>query len=81
MKEVSTHEAKTHLSALLREVAQGRQVRILRGEVPVARLVPVDDSTRPTRPRAGTITSERISYAEGAFAALDDLEMQQWGLA
>ena len=40
MKEVGTFEAKTHLSALLDEVARGAEVVITRRGVAVARLVP-----------------------------------------
>lgn len=39
--EVSVHEAKTHLSRLLRRVAAGEEVVIARAGTPVARLVPV----------------------------------------
>lgn len=42
MKEVSVHEAKTHLSRLLRRVASGEQVVISRSGKPVARLVALD---------------------------------------
>jgi prevent-host-death family protein len=40
--EVGVHEAKTHLSQLLRRVAAGEEVLILRGGRPAARLVPVE---------------------------------------
>ncbi|MGB7730794.1 MAG: type II toxin-antitoxin system Phd/YefM family antitoxin [Candidatus Acidiferrum sp.] len=40
-KEVNTHEAKTHLSKLLRRVAAGEEISIANRGVPVARLVPV----------------------------------------
>lgn len=36
MRSVTIQEAKTHLSRLLREVEDGRQVEIRRGNVPVA---------------------------------------------
>jgi prevent-host-death family protein len=39
MKSVGIHEAKTHLSRLLREVAAGEEIEIRRGSVPVARIV------------------------------------------
>lgn len=39
-KVVGSFEAKTHLSALLDEVAQGAEVLICKRGVPVARLVP-----------------------------------------
>ncbi len=35
------HQAKTHLSQLLRRVAAGEEIIILRGREPVARLVPL----------------------------------------
>ena len=41
MKQVNTHQAKTHLSRLLRIVASGEEVTISNRGVPVARLVPV----------------------------------------
>jgi len=37
---VGIHQAKTHLSELLRRVATGEEILIMRGRVPVARLVP-----------------------------------------
>ena len=43
MKEVGVHEAKTHLSRLLRRVAAGEVIVICRGGRPVARLVPCGD--------------------------------------
>lgn len=38
---VGVHEAKTHLSALLRRVAAGEEIEIRVGGEPVARLVPI----------------------------------------
>ncbi len=42
MEEVSVHEAKTHLSRLLRRVALGEEIVICRGKERVARLVPAN---------------------------------------
>ena len=42
MTEVGVHEAKTHLSRLLRCVAAGEEIVITSGGRPAARLVPVD---------------------------------------
>jgi prevent-host-death family protein len=47
MKEVNTHEAKTHLSRLLRRVAAGEEITIANRGVPVARLVPVPPKKAP----------------------------------
>ena len=46
MFEVNTHEAKTHLSRLLRRVAAGEEVIISRSGKPVARLVPYKESAQ-----------------------------------
>jgi prevent-host-death family protein len=40
MTNVGIHQAKTHLSELLRRVATGEEILIVRGSQPVARLVP-----------------------------------------
>jgi len=40
-KSYNVHEAKTHLSRLLDQVAAGDEVLIAKAGVPVARLVPV----------------------------------------
>lgn len=42
MTKVGIHEAKTHLSRLLRRVASGEEIVIAKGGKPVARLVPVE---------------------------------------
>jgi prevent-host-death family protein len=41
MSAVTVHEAKTHLSRLIRRVETGEEITICRGDEPVARLVPV----------------------------------------
>jgi prevent-host-death family protein len=42
MSEVGVHQAKTHLSRLLKRVAMGEEIVITSSGEPVARLVPVD---------------------------------------
>ena len=44
---VNVHQAKTHLSRLLEEVAAGAEVVIAKAGKPVARLVPIVPVTRP----------------------------------
>jgi len=44
MTEVGVHEAKTHLSRLLRQVMAGSEVVITRAGTPIARLVPIDSA-------------------------------------
>ena len=40
MRKVNIHEAKTHLSRLLQQVAAGEEITIASRGVPVARLIP-----------------------------------------
>ena len=80
MKSVTTHEAKTRLSALLKEVEGGEEIQILRGQHAVARLVPVSAKRRPGRPRTGTITSTAVTAAPDAFDPMDLAAMERWGL-
>jgi len=46
---VNVHEAKTHLSRLLDDVAAGAEVVIAKAGKPVARLVPVEAAPRPKK--------------------------------
>lgn len=46
MKTITVHEAKTHLSRILREVEAGRTIIVARGSTPIARLVPYREDTR-----------------------------------
>ena len=43
---VNVHEAKTHLSRLLHRVAAGEEITIANAGKPVARLVPIEFSTK-----------------------------------
>ena len=80
MIQATIHQAKTHLSRLLKEVQRGETVIILRGETPVARLVPVEEAPRELRPRIGEVTAAGVSWAEDAFRPLTDDELKEWGI-
>ncbi len=56
MDTIGTFEAKTHFSSLLDRVARGETLTITRRGIPVARLTPVEDTTRERARRA----AERI---------------------
>lgn len=64
MKTVNIHEAKTHLSRLLEEVARGNEVTIAKAGKPVARLVPIAPDT-PTR---------KPGYLRGRIVISDDFD-------
>ncbi|MBI5510187.1 MAG: type II toxin-antitoxin system Phd/YefM family antitoxin [Deltaproteobacteria bacterium] len=46
MHRVNIHQAKTHLSRLIREVQAGGEVVISKGDVPLVKLVLVDEAPR-----------------------------------
>jgi prevent-host-death family protein len=48
--KVNIHEAKTHLSRLIEDVASGNEVLIAKGGRPMARLVPLGRDDMPRRP-------------------------------
>ena len=59
---VNIHEAKTHLSRLLKRVAAGEQIVIARAGTPIARLSPYKDQGR-----------ERVAGRDrGLFTVPDD---------
>ena len=49
MAQVTVHEAKTHLSRLIRRAQAGEEVVIARGDTPVVRLVAIDGAPRGRR--------------------------------
>lgn len=59
---VGVHEAKTHLSRILRLVESGGEVHITRGSEPIARIVPMESAVR------------EIGFAEGAVIVPDDFD-------
>ena len=48
-KVVNLHEAKTHLSRIIDEVAAGAEIIIARAGKPTARLVPIHPQARPKK--------------------------------
>ncbi len=61
--EVNIHEAKTHLSRLLRRVAAGEEIVISRAGRPIARLLPVQETE-----------ARRFGTDEGLFEVPDDFD-------
>ena len=49
MHTINIHEAKTHLSRLVEQVAAGAEIVIAKAGRPVARLVPLVETTREPR--------------------------------
>ncbi len=62
MKVVNVHEAKTHLSRLLKSVAEGEEIIIAKAGKPIARLAPV----------AGRSRRRVLGTDKGRFAVPED---------
>ncbi|HWG21171.1 MAG TPA: type II toxin-antitoxin system prevent-host-death family antitoxin [Terracidiphilus sp.] len=74
----TVHQAKTHLSRLLKEAEAGREVIVTRGKKPVARIVPIE----PANGRlslAGAYRG-RIRWDDHAFDPMTDKELIESGL-
>lgn len=69
MKTVNIHQAKTHLSRLLGEVAEGEEIIIAKAGKPVARLLPMALETPRRKP--GRLKG-RIRIADDFDAPLPD---------
>ena len=65
MATVGMHQAKTHLSDLVRRAEEGEEIIIQRGSVPVARLVAVYPAP-----------VHRLGVAAGEFKVPDDFDEQ-----
>lgn len=71
MYQVNIHEAKTHFSKLLREVQNGNEVIIAKGNKPIAKLVSIEKSNR--KRKIGTAKG-KVRIADDFDAPLDDFK-------
>lgn len=86
MTEVSIHEAKAKLSALLKAVADGEEIVITNRNRPVAKLVPIEKPplVRPIYGSARKAFEEEGRVWDDADKALNpisDDELKGWGIA
>ena len=68
--KVNIHQAKTHLSRLVEDVASGNEVLIAKGGRPMARLVPLGRDETPRRPgllKGKLRISDDFDRAEAGF--------------
>lgn len=77
MTSVSVHEAKTHLSRILREVEAGHEVEITRRNKVVARIVP--PASPEKKPLLGALKG-KLLIDERFFEPLPDEELRAWGM-
>jgi prevent-host-death family protein len=76
--EVNVHEAKTHLSRLLRRVAEGEEITISRAGVPVAKLIALGPEGQP---RPTGMDRDKLWMAEDFDAPDAELEALFYGEA
>lgn len=76
---LTIHKAKTHLSKVLHQVEQGEEITILRGTLPVAKIVPLSGYAKK-RPPVGQPTSPPFKIPEDAFEPLSEKEISEWGI-
>jgi prevent-host-death family protein len=65
VRAVNIHDAKTHFSRLIDEVAAGESITIAKAGRPVARLVPLEPLT---------VTSLRLGFLAGRVNVPDDFD-------
>ena len=75
MTSVSVHEAKTHLSRLLREIAEGREIEITNRNRVVARIVP--PAAPKKKPLLGALKGQ-VAFDESFFDPLPEEELARW---
>ncbi len=66
MRKVNMHEAKTHLSRLVRDAANGEPFIIARAGKPVVKVISVDTQD--------TDIERRIGFLDGQFCIPDDFD-------
>jgi prevent-host-death family protein len=77
----TVHQAKTHLSRLLKEAEAGQEVIVMRGSKPVAKIVAINEPATDELPfRLMGAYRGRISWDEDAFDPMTDEELIEAGL-
>ena len=81
MTTVTIHEAKTHLSRLIKDVLAGKEVVVANRKEPLIRLVPVKPVKRAKRELgwlAHTLPPGKDPLADGFWDPLPDDELALW---
>ena len=60
----TVHYAKTHLSKLLEQVEDGKEIVLARGRKPIARLIACSEIEKTNRPKIGETTSKSLKISE-----------------
>ncbi len=74
----TVHQAKTHLSRLLKEAEEGKDVVVMRGSTPVAKIVPISVAPATKRQLAGLYRG-RVTFDDKALEPLSDEGLVELG--
>jgi prevent-host-death family protein len=72
----TVHQTKTNLSKLLKEVEAGNEIIIARGDVPVAKIVPIK---KPLNRKPGRLKGA-FELDPNFFDPLTEEELKDWGI-
>ena len=76
----TVHQAKTHFSRLLKEAEAGKEVIVMRGKKPVAKIVALTEPKAEVPPfRLLGAYRGKINYHDSAFDPLTDAELSELG--
>jgi prevent-host-death family protein len=74
----TVHQAKTHLSRLIKEAEAGGEVVVMRGKKPVAKIVAIESNF--SRESLAGAYAKDVHWDDGAFDPMSDEELIQSGL-
>jgi prevent-host-death family protein len=76
----TVHQAKTQFSRLLKEAEAGEEVIVMRGSIPVAKIVPINEPLTPKPPFRFVGAFEGLVHADdSAFDPMTDEELVEYG--
>jgi prevent-host-death family protein len=76
----TVHQAKTHLSRLLKEAEAGKEVVVLRGKKPVAKIVAIEEPKKQETPfRLLGAYRGKIHFDDSVFAPATDEDLIEMG--
>jgi antitoxin (DNA-binding transcriptional repressor) of toxin-antitoxin stability system len=80
MKTVTIHQAKTHLSQLVEQAAQGEAFIIAKGRKQMVKVVPLTDTPVQAVPRIGFLAGNNFQVPDDFDSmAQDDIEALFYG--
>ena len=73
------HQAKTHLSRLVKEAEAGKEVVVMRGKKPVAKIVPVEEPLKEAVPFRLLGAFPEVRWSPDAFEPATDQDLVEMG--